>query len=71
MKVMFKWKVMIKQIYLYRHGETNWNVLDRIMGQKQNISTYFTTTGYKQIKKLSDDLKNNHIDALSNLIYIY
>ena len=40
-------------IYLFRHGETNQNVEDRIMGQLERIETKFTNKGYKQIKTIS------------------
>lgn len=40
-----------KMIYLYRHGETNWNVDDRITGQLEEREIKFTDLGYKQILK--------------------
>ena len=43
-----------KIIYLYRHGETNWNVDDRVTGQLENIEVYFTERGYQQIEDLSE-----------------
>lgn len=55
---------MVKNIYLYRHGETNWNILDRVMGQKEDIITYFTPNGYEQIRKISNDLKKKQVDVI-------
>lgn len=53
-----------KIIYLYRHGETNWNVEDKITGQLENIDTYFTDIGYKQINELTKKLKENQIEVI-------
>ena len=53
-----------KIIYLYRHGETNWNVENKVMGQLEGISTYFTDTGYNQISIISKEIKKNDIEAI-------
>ena len=53
-----------KIIYLYRHGETNWNVEDKITGQLENIDTCFTDIGYKQINELTKNLKENQIEVI-------
>lgn len=53
-----------KKIYLYRHGETNWNVDDRIIGQLNEDEIKFTNFGYKQIDELSQKLKVNNIQAI-------
>ena len=46
-----------KVIYLYRHGETTWNVEDRIKRQLDDKDTQFTELGMEQIKELSQKLK--------------
>lgn len=53
-----------KIIYLYRHGETNWNVDDRVTGQLENIEIYFTERGYQQIEDLSEKLRENQVEVI-------
>ena len=53
-----------KMIFLYRHGETNWNVEDRITGQLKNANIYFTKHGYEQIEEISNSLQENRIEAI-------
>lgn len=53
-----------KIIYLYRHGETNWNIENKVMGQLEGINTYFTDTGYNQIGIISKEIKKNNIEAI-------
>lgn len=53
-----------KTIYLYRHGETNWNVDDRITGQLDDEEIKFTDLGYRQIEKLSQELKANNVQVI-------
>lgn len=53
-----------KKIFLFRHGETDWNVENRIKGQLEDVHTEFTKKGYEQIKDLSTKLKENEIDAI-------
>lgn len=53
-----------KLIYLYRHGETNWNVEDGITGQLENIDIYFTEFGSKQINEISEDIRKNKIEII-------
>lgn len=55
---------MIKKIYLYRHGETNWNLLSRVMGQLENITTTFTPTGIMEIKEISQSLDKNSVEVI-------
>ena len=53
-----------KIIYLFRHGETNWNVEDRVMGQLEGIETKFTNKGYKQIKEISEKIKEKNVEVI-------
>lgn len=53
-----------KIVYLYRHGETNWNVDDRVTGQLENIEIYFTERGYQQIEDLSEKLRENQVEVI-------
>lgn len=53
-----------KIIYLYRHGETNWNIEDKITGQLDNDNIKFTKFGYRQIGKLSQKLKANKVQVI-------
>ena len=53
-----------KIIYLYRHGETNWNVDDRITGQLDDKEIRFTDLGYRQIDELSRKLRLNNIQVI-------
>lgn len=50
--------------YLCRHGETNWNVENKIKGQLEDEDIKFTNTGIEQIKNLIDELKNEKIEAI-------
>lgn len=50
--------------YLCRHGETNWNVENKIKGQLEDASTVFTDNGIQQIQKLIKYLKEEKIQAI-------
>lgn len=52
------------QFFLFRHGETNWNVEGRVEGQLDKIQTSFTEKGYRQLKKVADRLKSFDIQAI-------
>lgn len=51
----------MKKIYLVRHGESEWNVLKKIQGQK-NIS--LTQKGIEQAKLIGNRLINEKIDKI-------
>lgn len=53
-----------KLVYLYRHGETDWNVLGKTMGQLEGINTEFTDLGYNQINYISKKLEDDKIEAI-------
>ena len=53
-----------KIIYLYRHGETNWNVEDRITGQLDEEEIEFTDFGYRQIEEIAQKLKADDIQVI-------
>lgn len=53
-----------KFIYLFRHGETDWNVEDRVMGQIEGINTSFTSKGYSDIEKIAKKIEKNNIEAI-------
>ncbi len=50
--------------YLFRHGETNWNVEGRIKGQLDGIQTKFTEKGVEQIKRVAERLVKADIQAI-------
>lgn len=50
--------------YLFRHGETNWNVEKRIKGQIEDLKTTFTDRGNKQIISLKNKILDEKIDAV-------
>lgn len=50
--------------YLYRHGETNWNVEHRIKGQIGDLKTTFTSRGNCQINNLKNKLVDQKIEAI-------
>lgn len=53
-----------KILYLYRHGETNWNVEDRITGQLDEEEIKFTDFGYRQIDEIAQNLEANDIEVI-------
>lgn len=48
-------------LYLVRHGETEWNVKNIIQGQSNSI---LTEKGIEQAKKTGDELKDINFDAI-------
>ena len=50
--------------YICRHGETNWNVENRIKGQIEDLKTTFTDRGNKQIVNLKNRLFDEKIEAI-------
>lgn len=50
--------------YLFRHGETNWNVKNCIKGQIEDLKTTFTDRGNKQIISLKNKILYEKIDAI-------
>lgn len=53
-----------KIIYLYRHGETDWNISSRVMGQLEGINTKFTPLGLEQITDISKKLKQDNVEVI-------
>lgn len=51
----------MNKIYLVRHGESEWNILNRIQGQND---TKLTAKGKEQAKKIAMRLKNEKIDLI-------
>lgn len=54
----------LKTIYLYRHGETDFNVSGITMGQLPNLNTKFTEKGYTQIANIGRKIKDNKIEII-------
>ncbi|MDO4962693.1 MAG: histidine phosphatase family protein [bacterium] len=50
--------------YLFRHGETNWNVEKRIKGQLEDLKTEFTSKGKTQIDNILNEIKKYNIEAI-------
>ena len=48
------------KIYLVRHGETDWNLQERMQGQADNP---LNDTGRKQAKIVADKLREINFDA--------
>lgn len=48
-------------IYITRHGQTNWNVLKKVMGR---CNEPLNETGKKEAKDVSKKLKDTHIDLI-------
>ena len=53
-----------KNIFFFRHGETDWNVERRIKGQLEDINTVFTDNGIKQIENLAISFKERNIEII-------
>ena len=53
-----------KEIYIFRHGETNWNVENKIRGTFEDASLKFTDKGLEQIDKIALALKENKIEYI-------
>jgi phosphoserine phosphatase len=47
--------------YIVRHGETEWNVIDKIQGQ---LDSFLTQKGLEQARETSEKLKNIHFDTI-------
>lgn len=47
--------------YIVRHGQTEWNAIDRIQGQ---LDSLLTQKGLEQAKETSEKLNNIHFDAI-------
>ncbi len=50
--------------YLFRHGETNWNIEKRIKGQLEDLKTEFTSKGRIQINVILSKIKESGIEAI-------
>lgn len=48
-------------IYITRHGQTNWNVLKKVMGR---CNEPLNEIGKKEAKEVSKKLKDTHIDLI-------
>jgi len=57
-------KEQSKYIFLYRHGETDWNVLGLTMGQLEGIKTNFTEKGYQEILEISKSIEENKVEVI-------
>ena len=53
-----------KYIYIFRHGETNFNVEKRMSGHFEDLPIFLTENGSKQIKHLAKTIKNAGIEAI-------
>ena len=53
-----------KEIYIFRHGETNWNVENKIRGTFEDASLKFTDKGLEQINRISFALKEYEIEYI-------
>lgn len=53
-----------KYLYLYRHGETNRNIENKIKWQLESIDTFFTPRWLTQIEKIHNNIKMNNIEAI-------
>lgn len=51
----------MQKLYLVRHGESEWNNLERIQGQKD---TFLTFKGEKQAEKIANRLVSEEIDII-------
>ena len=53
-----------KIFYLFRHGETNWNQMQKLTGHIDDESVIITEKGYNQIKDISNSLLTCGIEAV-------
>lgn len=53
-----------KNIYIYRHGEVDMNLLDITLGQNKNIKTKFTEKGNEEILKIANSIPKNRIEII-------
>ena len=52
------------EYFLFRHGETNWNLKGIIKSHMDDSETHFTETGQAQIKCITEYLRNAGIQAV-------
>ena len=52
-----------KRIFLFQHGETNWNAQKRVKGS-EDVDTVFTDKGMKQIAELAKSLGEKKIEVI-------
>lgn len=52
------------KIFIFRHGETNWNVEGRVKGQIESLKTTFTNEGNRQIEEMALFIENNLCEAI-------
>lgn len=53
-----------KKFYLFRHGETNWNIERKVKGHSDNIDTRFTDLGYIQLNQIMEIIEKEKIQAI-------
>ncbi len=53
-----------KTFYLFRHGETNWNLERKVKGHSDSIDTKFTDLGYTQLNQITEMIKKEKIQAI-------
>jgi probable phosphoglycerate mutase len=54
---------MVMKVYLVRHGETNYNVLN-LHNEDPAVDVHLTETGIKQAKKVANTLKNKNLEHI-------
>lgn len=53
-----------KKIFIYRHGETLWNVEGIVKGQQDDYGIQFTDRGLEQINKIAKSMLENGIEEI-------
>lgn len=53
-----------RYVFMFRHGETNWNVEKKIKGHLADGETYFTEKGQQQIEGIAVDIIHYNIEAI-------
>ena len=54
----------MKNLYIFRHGQSEWNIQNRLQGQTSNPKIYLTKQGLADAKTIAPKLKDKNIEII-------